>query len=107
MYLPVLVFDLVTICGEGDESLETHHVFPLDPGALSTFASLNSRDALDHSDCSSPSESVLLMNMYGTDRILPDSATFGDSFNKDVEVIEASLECNVEWKEFTASTLST
>ena len=65
MYLPVLVFVLVTICGEGDESLETHYVLPSDPGALSTFISLNSRDALDHSDCSSPSESVLLMNMYG------------------------------------------
>ena len=92
MYRPVVVFDLVTICGEGDESLETHHVFPSDPGALSTFVSLNSRDALDHSDCSSPSESVLVMIVYGIDNFFPDSHTLG----WDSDVIEALLECNVE-----------
>ena len=77
MYRPVLVFDLVTICGEGDESLETHHVFSSDPGALSTFDSLSNRDALDHSDCSSPSESVVLMNVYGIDNFCPASHTLG------------------------------
>ena len=70
MYLPILVFDLVTTCGKGDESLETHHIFPSDPGALNTFISPYSRDALDHSDCSSPSESLSLMNMYGIDKFL-------------------------------------
>ena len=81
MYLPELIFDLVTICGEGDESLETHHVFPLDPRAL-TIISLNSLDALDHNNCSSPSESVLLMNMHGIDKFLPDSLTFCDSLTR-------------------------
>ena len=35
---------------QGDESLDTHHVFPSDPGALSTSVSLNNQDAVDHSD---------------------------------------------------------
>ena len=87
----------MTICGEGDESLETHHtLFPSDPGAFSTFISLNSRDALDHSDCNSPSESVLLINVYGIDKFLPDLTTVCDSFNKDLDVVEVSLDCNVE-----------
>lgn len=89
VYCPVLVFDLVTICGDGDESLETHQVSPLDPGALSTFVSLiNNREALDHSDCSSPSESVVLMNV---DNFCPASHTLGCLFD-DCDVVEASLE---------------
>ena len=66
MYQPLPIFDVVTTCGKADVALDAHIVFEVelvDSGAVITFPSINSWEALDHIDCSSPSEIFPAMDL--------------------------------------------
>lgn len=68
IYRAFPVLDVVTTCGDADESLTTHRVLELGPGAGMTILSTNNREALDHNDCSTPSDRVPAIDLYGMDK---------------------------------------